>query len=65
MKHGESAGWRTVLVALALVAAGALFLDLKQAPAQSFPDTWTAAQVMTPEELVQELAGRFASDGRD
>lgn len=57
MKHEDRVGWRIVLIALAIAMASVVFVSLKQVPAQSFPDTWTAAQVMTPEQLVQELAG--------
>jgi thiosulfate/3-mercaptopyruvate sulfurtransferase len=57
MKDGELIGRRIALMTLVVVMAGVLFQGLKQVPAQSFPDTWTPAQVMTPEELVQELAG--------
>lgn len=57
MKHEDLVGWRIVLIALAIAMASVVFVSLKQVPAQSFPDTWTAAQVMTPEQLVQELAG--------
>jgi thiosulfate/3-mercaptopyruvate sulfurtransferase len=55
MKVRSLIEWRTIPVALALAVGAVAFLGLRP-PAQSFPDPWTSAQVMTPEELVQELA---------
>lgn len=49
---GRLAGFVTLMVAV----AGILSLASRHAAAQAFPDPWTPAQVMTPEELLQELS---------
>jgi thiosulfate/3-mercaptopyruvate sulfurtransferase len=57
MKERETVERRIAPITLMVIVAGILFLGSKQVSAQSFPASWTSAQVMTPEELVQELAG--------
>lgn len=57
MKETKVLERRIALIALTVALVSMALLAGRRAPAQAFPDAWTPAQVMTPEQLLQELAG--------